>query len=177
MSFLRKIYTCDFLILLIIMQSTVILSACTTFISCETKAENQSLESWLDSKVPCLLNKYKVPGAAVAIVRDGELVFSNGWGVKRIGERSQVNEQTLFPAASLTKPVFAYGALVLVRDGRLDLDHSLSEYLDEPYVQGDDRLHLFPLGRNGTVLSGSIDEGQRDRADSLSGLLLMPSRS
>ena len=122
------------------MQSTVILSACTTFISCETKAENQSLESWLDSKVPCLLNKYKVPGAAMAIVRDGEFVFSKGWGVKRIREGSQVNEQTFFPAASLTKPVFAYGALVLVRDGRLDLDRSLSDYLDEPYIQGDDRL-------------------------------------
>lgn len=122
------------------MQSTVILSAFTTFIRCEPKAENQSLELWLDATIPCLLIKYNVPGAAVAIIKDNELIFSKGWGVKRIGERSQVNEQTLFPAASLTKPVFAYGALVLVRDGRLDLDRSLSEYLDEPYVQGDDRL-------------------------------------
>lgn len=104
------------------------------------KAEKQGLESWLDSTVPCLLNKYKIPGAALAIIRDGELVFSKGWGVKRIGEGSKINEKTIFPAASLTKPVFAYGALMLVRNGMLDLDRSLSDYLDEPYIQGEDRL-------------------------------------
>jgi CubicO group peptidase (beta-lactamase class C family) len=76
----------------------------------------------------------------MSIIRDGELVYSMGWGVKRIGEGAQINEQTIFPAASLTKPVFAYGAMKLVRDGRLDLDRSLSDYLDVPYIQGDDRL-------------------------------------
>ncbi len=140
MSFQRKISLIHFFILLTLFHSVIFLSACTTFIRCETKTENQSLEPWLDSTVPCLLNKYNVPGAAIAIIRDGELAFSNGWGVKRIGEVSQINEQTLFPAASLTKPVFAYGALMLVRDGRLDLDRSLSDYLDKPYIQGDDRL-------------------------------------
>lgn len=140
MSFQRKISLIHFLILLTLFPSVIFLSACTTFIRCELKTENQSLESWLDSTVPCLLKKYNVPGAAMAIIRDGELVFSKGWGVRRVGESSQINEQTLFPAASLTKPVFAYGALMLVRDGRLDLDRSLSDYLDKPYIQGDDRL-------------------------------------
>jgi len=76
----------------------------------------------------------------LAIIRDGELVYSKVWGVKRAGEGSPINEQTVFPAASLTKPVFAYGALMLVRDGMLDLDRSLSDYLKEPYIQDDDRL-------------------------------------
>ena len=140
MSFLKRICANHFFNLLIILQAVVSLSACTAFICCETKTENQSLELWLDSAVPCLLNKYNVPGAAMSIIRDGELVYSKGWGVKRIGKGAQINEQTIFPAASLTKPVFAYGAMKLVRDGRLDLDRSLSDYLDVPYIQGDDRL-------------------------------------
>ena len=69
------------------------------------------------------------------------MVYSKGWGVQRVGEGVQINAQTIFPAASLTKPVFAYGALLLVRDGRLGLDRSLSDYLYEPYIQGDDRIH------------------------------------
>ena len=140
MSFLKRISANHFFNLLIISQAVVSLSACSAFICCETKTENQSLELWLDSAVPCLLNKYNVPGAAMAIIRDGELVYSKGWGVKRIGEGVQINELTIFPAASLTKPVFAYGVLMLVRDGRLDLDRSLSDYLDKPYIQGDDRI-------------------------------------
>ncbi len=140
MSFLKRISANHFFNLLIISQAVVSLSACSAFICCETKTENQRLELWLDSAVPCLLNKYNVPGAAMSIIRDGELVYSKGWGVKRIGEGAQIDERTIFPAASLTKPVFAYGAMKLVRDGRLDLDRSLSDYLDVPYIQEDDRL-------------------------------------
>ena len=140
MSFLKRISANHFFNLLIISKAVIALSACSAFIRCDTKTDYQSLEPWLASAVPCLLNKYNVPGAALSIIRDGELVYSMGWGVKRIGKSSQINAQTIFPAASLTKPVFAYGVMKLVRDGRLDLDRSLSDYLDEPYIQGDDRL-------------------------------------
>ena len=140
MSLLRKTSLRDFLIFLAVLQSVVFLSACTAFIRCEMDIEDQSIETWLDATVPCLLDKYKVPGAAVAIVRNGEIYFSKSWGKRRAGQDAPINDQTLFPAASLTKPVFAYGALLLIRDGRLDLDRSLSDYLDKPYIQGDHRL-------------------------------------
>ena len=140
MTIQRKVHACCFFDILFILTFTFLLSACTIFTHCETPAEKQDIEAWLESTVPCLLNKYRVPGAALAIIRDGELVYSKGWGVQRAGESSPITEQTVFPAASLTKPVFAYGALVLVRDGMLDLDRSLSDYLKEPYIQGDDRL-------------------------------------
>jgi CubicO group peptidase (beta-lactamase class C family) len=140
MSIQRKMHTRRFFDILFILTFAFLLSACPIFTRCEMPAQKQNIETWLDSAIPCLLKKYKVPGAALAIIRDGELVFSKGWGVQRAGESFPINEQTVFPAASLTKPVFAYGALVLVRDGRLDLDRSLSDYLEEPYIQGDDRL-------------------------------------
>jgi CubicO group peptidase (beta-lactamase class C family) len=139
MSFQKKVNARRFSNILIILSFTFLLSACTIFTRCETSVEKHDIKSWLDSTVPCLLNKHTVPGAALAIVRDGELVYSKGWGVQRAGESSPITEKTVFPAASLTKPVFAYGALVLVRDGMLDLDRSLSDYLEEPYIQGDDR--------------------------------------
>ena len=141
MSFLKRISANHFFNLLIISQTVVSLSACSAFICCETKMESKSLELWLDSAVPCLLNKYNVPGAAMAIIRDGEIVYSKAWGVKRAGEASQIDEQTLFEAASLTKPVFAYGVFKLVRDKKIDLDKPLSEYLQEPYIKVDERIH------------------------------------
>ena len=123
------------------MQPFVLLSGCTAFYHGDTKRENQSLETRLDSKVPGLLNKYNVPGAAMAIIRNGEIVYSKAWGVQRAGEGSKIDEQTLFEAASLTKPVFAYGVFKLVRDKKIDLDKPLSEYLREPYIKEDERIH------------------------------------
>ena len=123
------------------MQPLVLLSGCTAIYHGDTKMENHSLETWLDSKVPDLLNKYNVPGVSMAIIRDGEIVYSKAWGVHRAGVGSQIDEQTLFEAASLTKPVFAYGVLKLVRDKKIDLDKPLSEYLQEPYIKKDERIH------------------------------------
>jgi CubicO group peptidase (beta-lactamase class C family) len=141
MHFRRKIRAHGFLTFLIIMQLFVLLSGCTAFYHGDTKMENQSRDTRLDSEVPGLLNKYNVPGAAMAIIRDGEIVYSKAWGVKRAGEASQIDEQTLFEAASLTKPVFAYGVFKLVRDKKIDLDKPLSEYLQEPYIKVDERIH------------------------------------
>lgn len=140
MSFSEKTILTNFLIFLTILQPVVFLSACATFIPCEMDIEGQNIETRLDTTVPCLLDKHKVPGAAVAIVRNGELYFSKSWGKRKDDRDSPIIDQTLFPAASLTKPVFAYGALMLVREGKLDLDRSLSDYLDEPYIEGDDRI-------------------------------------
>lgn len=123
------------------MQPFVLLSGCTAFYHGDTKSKKQSLETRLDSKVPSLLNKFNVPGAAMAIIRDGEIVYSKAWGVQRAGEGSRIDEQTLFEAASLTKPVFAYGVFKLVRDKKIDLDKPLSEYLQEPYIKEDERIH------------------------------------
>jgi len=141
MPFLRNIRAHGFLTLLIMMQPFALLPGCTAFYHGDTKSENQSLETRLDSKVPSLLNKFNVPGAAMAIIRDGEIVYSKAWGVQRAGEGSQIDEQTLFEAASLTKPVFAYGVFKLVRDKKIDLDKPLSEYLQEPYIKEDERIH------------------------------------
>ena len=89
----------------------------------------------LDAIVPDLLEEYRVPGAAVAVVQDGNVVLVREYGVRRAGGDAAVDSETIFQAASLSKPVVAYGAHVLARDGKLDLDRPLSDYLEEPYVE------------------------------------------
>jgi CubicO group peptidase (beta-lactamase class C family) len=140
MPLLRNIYPGHFLILPVLIVTAIYLSACNAFVRCEMDIEGQSIETRLDAALPCLLDKYDVPGAAVVFVRNGEIILSKNWGKRRADKNAPIDDQTIFPAASLTKPVFAYGALMLVRDGKLDLDRSLSDYLDEPYIEDDERL-------------------------------------
>jgi len=92
----------------------------------------------LETILPRLLGEHDVPGAVVGVVDgDGEPhVVTAG---DRGAGRGPVDEDTLFAAASLTKPVFATGVLALVEAGALDLDRPLIEYVEEPYLPGDER--------------------------------------
>lgn len=88
-----------------------------------------------------LLAKHAVPGAAVAIVRDGQPVWQEGFGLRRAGQDpAPVTPETVFRASSISKPVFGIAVLKLVEDGRLDLDRPLQDYLDKPWLPDDPLL-------------------------------------
>jgi CubicO group peptidase (beta-lactamase class C family) len=74
---------------------------------------------------------YEVPGAAIAIVKDGELVFARGFGVRTLGGPTPVDADTLFAIASMTK---AFGAAVLatlVDEGKLSWDDRVIDQLPD----------------------------------------------
>jgi CubicO group peptidase (beta-lactamase class C family) len=69
-----------------------------------------------------------VPGVSIAVIHDGKLEWARGFGVSSIGG-PPVTPNTLFQAASISKPVTALGALRLVQMGKLDLDADVNRYL------------------------------------------------
>jgi CubicO group peptidase (beta-lactamase class C family) len=94
----------------------------------------------LERDVPELMKKDNVPGVAVAVIRDGKTTWLHSFGVKEAENGDRVTDETVFEAASLSKPVFAYGVLKLVDQGKLGLDVPLTTYLPKPYIEGDERL-------------------------------------
>jgi CubicO group peptidase (beta-lactamase class C family) len=78
-----------------------------------------------------------VPGLALTLVRGGEVAQVAACGVRSLRTREPVSERTVFEAASLSKPVFAYAVLRLVDAGELSLDEPLSKY--SPKLPGDAR--------------------------------------
>jgi CubicO group peptidase (beta-lactamase class C family) len=72
---------------------------------------------------------YKVPGVSVAVINDGAIEWARGYGVARAGNPAPVTPDTLFQAASLSKPVAAVGALTLVDAGKLTLDTDVNASL------------------------------------------------
>ncbi|UCF21739.1 MAG: serine hydrolase [Gemmatimonadota bacterium] len=87
----------------------------------------------LDSYFSAALDEWKVPGFAVAIVKDDEVVFAKGYGVRDIETGGAVDENTLFAIASNTKAFTATALAMLVDDGKLGWDDRVVEYL--PYFQ------------------------------------------
>lgn len=77
---------------------------------------------------------FAAPGLAIAVVEAGEVVWQQGFGVTHAERRTQVHADTLFEAASLSKPVFAYLVLQLADTGVIDLDRPLVDYRRPDYL-------------------------------------------
>ena len=100
----------------------------------------ESLVSELAESIPGWMKTARVPGLAVALIRDAVPVWTAGFGVKSAASEDPVRPDTVFEAASLSKPVFAYHVLGLCERGLLDLDRPLCESMPEPYEIDDPRV-------------------------------------
>lgn len=104
----------------------------------QTNVKLAEVVARLEEHLPQLMRERKVPGLAIALIRDGEVVWHHGFGVKNNKTKERVDDATVFEAASLSKPVFAYAVLRLVDEGKFDLDKPLNQYLPGHYDVGDD---------------------------------------
>ncbi|MCH8963181.1 MAG: beta-lactamase family protein, partial [Bacteroidetes bacterium] len=95
------------------------------------RAQNDQTIKALEDEMPRLLEQGNVPGLSIAVIRNGELFWSGAFGVKSLETKEPVDTQTIFEAASLSKPVFAYAVLRLAERGEIDLDTPLADHL--PY--------------------------------------------
>jgi CubicO group peptidase (beta-lactamase class C family) len=103
-----------------------------------TKAPKEQVIAGLERGVPQLMKDGGTPGLSMALLRDGELVWRHGFGVKNTKTNEPVTDDTVFEAASLSKPVFAYAVLKLYDAGKFDLDKPLNQYLPGNYDVGED---------------------------------------
>jgi len=83
------------------------------------------------------IERQQIPGLAVGVVLNGELVYSQGFGVQRLGEAAPVTSRTLFHQASITKPFVATAIMQLAERGRLKLDDLVTEHLPYFKVRGE----------------------------------------
>ncbi len=83
----------------------------------------------VDRVVAEALERWEVPGVAVAIVRDGETVCLKGYGTKRVGADDPVTPDTLFPLASCTKAFTSTLEAMLADEGKLGWDDPVRKHL------------------------------------------------
>jgi CubicO group peptidase (beta-lactamase class C family) len=89
------------------------------------------LPARFDREVRRGLKTFDVPGAAVAVVKDGRVLVARGYGVRRIGERTRVDAHTLFQIASNTKAFTTACLALLVDSGAIAWDDPVTKYLPD----------------------------------------------
>jgi CubicO group peptidase (beta-lactamase class C family) len=135
------------------------------------------VDAWLDGLLPAALERSGIAGAAVAVVHNGEVLTSRGYGFADSGSdgttpRPVDPERTLFRVASVSKVFVATAVMQLVEQGKIDLDSGVERYLDFPLPRTFDRAitmrHLlthtagFEERARGTIQSGESAVNLRD---------------
>ncbi|MFC1551623.1 serine hydrolase domain-containing protein [Candidatus Latescibacterota bacterium] len=91
----------------------------------ETSHTNKYEKSTLENR----LSFYQTPGISIVVINDGKIEWSRGFGVKDWDTREPVNQNTLFQAASVSKPITALAIMKLKESNSIDLDKDVNEYL------------------------------------------------
>ncbi|OOG61157.1 serine hydrolase [Rhodanobacter sp. B05] len=110
-----------------------------------------------DAYMADTLSTFKVPGIAVAIVKDGKVVMEQGFGVRELGKPDRVDAHTLFAIASNTKAFTAAALQQLAEAGKLKMDDRVIDHLpwfrmSDPYVTHEMRIRDLLAHRSGLSL-------------------------
>src|SRR5689334_13324544 len=85
----------------------------------------------VDALVTQMMQRYDIPGVAVGLVQNGQVVYSKGYGVRDVRTGAPVTEQTIFGIGSLSKSFTSLGILQQVDAGKLALDAPVITYLPD----------------------------------------------
>jgi CubicO group peptidase (beta-lactamase class C family) len=96
----------------------------------------------LDNYIARAMKVFDVPGLSIAIVKDGKVVLTKGYGVRKMGEAMLVDENTLFGIGSNTKAFTSAALAILVDEGKISWDDRVFERLPtfrmyDPYVSNE----------------------------------------
>jgi len=105
------------------------------FSKLKTDITAEELIFTLENEIPKIMEKAMIPGLSIAVIRDGSILWNKGFGVKNAENLEPVTDETVFEAASFSKPVYAYAILKLVERSELDLDKPLIEYVSDKYIK------------------------------------------
>jgi CubicO group peptidase (beta-lactamase class C family) len=106
-----------------------LLLAMVTLLSAAAAADVKGTLDGFDGFMSASMREFKVPGAAVAVVKDGKIILAKGYGYRDVARQLPMTGVTLFPIASITKSFTVTALGTLVDQGRLDWDKPVREYL------------------------------------------------
>ena len=99
------------------------------------KIKNSDFENFLNRQMDSL----GIPGISIAVINQGKIVYSKNLGYANLDTKKKLDENSIFEAASLSKPVFAYMVMKLSERGAIDLNRPLHFYLPDASMEIDPR--------------------------------------
>ena len=83
----------------------------------------------MNKRIPALMKLYKIPGCSIALVKDGEIAWTQAYGYADVESGRALTTDTPMSVQSITKSITAWGIMRLAEKGLIDLDAPVSQYL------------------------------------------------
>ena len=112
----------------------------------------------LDKTIRQLMRKRNTPGMAIGIIKDGETIYSKGFGCRNLKQQLPMTSDTLIGIGSITKSFTAFAIIKLQEMGKLSIDDSASMYLDYEPFKSRPEIKLKHMLSHGTGVP-SLDAG------------------
>src|SRR4051812_16614695 len=102
---------------------------CINSIAFAQKAEAPPMEA-INQYIEAQMRKQHIPGLSLAVVKDGQLLLTRGYGLADVENNVAATPETVYQIQSITKMFVASSMMMLQREGKLSLDDELGKYLD-----------------------------------------------
>jgi len=97
-----------------------------------TPASSVTLAENISAFVQKEMHTRRIPGAAVAVLKNGVVIFKGAYGTANLENDTPVRDNGIFELASVTKPITATAIMLLVRQGKINLDAPVTTYVEGP---------------------------------------------
>ena len=153
-------------------QSIGIIVALLTLAQAQPAPAQESTLNGFDDYANKAIKDWGLPGLAVAVVKNDQVVFAKGFGVRKIGESTPVDEKTLFAIGSSSKAFTAAALAMLVDEGKVKWDDPVTKHLPgfqlfDPYVTREITVRDLLCHRSGLDRSDFIWYGTPYKRDEI----------
>src|SRR5687767_724802 len=107
----------------------VLLALFLTFLSAAVSTAQDPIISKIDEFITAEMQKQKIPGVSLAIVKDGKPLIVKGYGFSNLEHQVPVKPETVFQSGSVGKQFTATAVMMLVEEGKIGLDEKIGKYL------------------------------------------------
>jgi len=121
--------------ILLAVLSIILISSCKNN---QTSTASNQLKEEVNTYLKEQIQVHLIPGLAVAIVKNNEVVYKGYFGVENFENQSPINDQTLFPVYSISKLIASTAVFQLVEQHKISLDDTISKYIENLPVEWQD---------------------------------------
>ena len=138
------------LVLAVFMVSSTVLAQELKIVPPESVGMSGKKLAKVDDAIAELMDESKIPGAVVIVAKNKQIVHFKAYGQRDLENRLPMQKDTIFRIYSMTKAITTAAAMMLVEDGKLDLDAPVAKYLPEvkdwPVAEADaDAISARPM--------------------------------
>jgi CubicO group peptidase (beta-lactamase class C family) len=119
-----------FMTLILTIRSFVILVGFVVFCAVPCAAQDAATAK-VDEFIKSEMQKQRIPGVSLAVVKDGQIILAKGYGYANVEHQVPVKPETIFQSGSVGKQFTATAVMMLVEEGKINLDEKIGKYLGD----------------------------------------------